>query len=187
MGAQLQMARNTDAQLDTYTGPPGEVVMSTTDGRLRTHDGVTVGGKKHTMNADCPWSYAWPQNQFYAAPAGAAGAPTFRAIAMSDLPNTSVAVALAAAGTNQAGATPLTKHNNEVTTVATGTGVRLAPSNFGDRIFVANAGANALLVYPASGEYIGALSMNTPVSIPAGKTAIFVCCYPGKYYAHLSA
>lgn len=187
MGAQLQMARNTDALLDTYTGLPGEVVMSTSDGRLRTHDGVTAGGKKHTMNADCPWSYSWTQNLFYASPSGASGGPTFRAIAMTDLPNTSVGVAISAAGTTQSGATALTKHNNEVTTVALGAGVRLAASGFGDRIFVANAGANTLLVYPAPGEYLNALSMNTPISIPSGKTAIFTCCYPGKFYSTISA
>lgn len=74
--------------------------------------------------------------------------------------NTSVAQpitnTISAAGTTTANATALTGVINYVTTVASGTGVRLWEAEVGSVIIVHNLGANALLVYPpASGQIYG--------------------------------
>lgn len=200
MSVQLQLARNTDAGLNSYTGPAGEMVVSTTDWRPRMNDGVTAGGKKLAMQIDLPASFNWTANYIYAGPAsGAAAPPTFRAMVSADLPNNpalsgntsvSAAAGVSAAGTTQATATALTKDNNEVTTVAAGAGVALMTSVAGMRVFVANAQAvNALLVYPVNGgtEKINALAANAAFSIPAGKNAIFFCCGVGQWYVVLTA
>jgi hypothetical protein len=46
MGTPLQLRRDSDAILDAYTGPAGELVISTTDWRPRVQDGATVSGRK---------------------------------------------------------------------------------------------------------------------------------------------
>lgn len=81
---------------------------------------------------------------------------------------------LTAAGSTQVTALDLTAATNIVTTTAASTGVQLQPTNQGDSVLVANLGANALLVYPASGGIINALAANAGFSVAAGKTAIFV-------------
>jgi hypothetical protein len=74
-----------------------------------------------------------------------------------------------AAGTTQGTGTTLTAQLNNITTVASGTGVVLpAPVQAGVSISIVNKGANPLLVYPNSGASIDALSANTPFSIPVG-------------------
>lgn len=197
MSVQLQLARNTDTNLNSYTGPQGELVISTTDWRPRTQDGTTAGGHKLAMQLDLPASYSWPANEFYASPNGSSGGPTFRAIVSADLPSSpafagnvsfSAAAGISAAGTTQGTATALTKDQNEVTTVAAGSGVKLPASTAGNAIAVANAQAtNALLVYPATGDAINALAANTALSLAAGKNAIFFCCAAGKWYAVVTA
>jgi hypothetical protein len=69
----------------------------------------------------------------------------------------STATGLTAAGTNLATALALTAEYNVVSTTASGTGVAL-PSVTGAKIWVYNAGANALLVYPPSGTVNGGAS-----------------------------
>lgn len=86
--------------------------------------------------------------------------------------------ALTAAGSTQADALALDAVSSihRVTTAAASTGVRLpavgAPSVAGDTLFIRNDGANALTVYPAVGEFINALSVNTGKSLAAGSMAI---------------
>ncbi len=53
-----------------------------------------------------------------------------------------------AAGTSAGSATAITYVYNNVTTVASGTGVKLPPTEMGETIWVTNSGANALSVYP---------------------------------------
>lgn len=94
---------------------------------------------------------------------------------------------LSGAGSNQATATAITKQTNEFTTVAASTGARLPAPEQGEFIFVANAGANALNVYPASGHSINALAANAAFSLAAGKNALFWAATATKWYANLSA
>jgi hypothetical protein len=196
MSVLLQLARNTNTNLASYTPAAGEIVISTTDWHPRVGDGTTAGGRPVALSFDLPSSFSWPANQFYASPNGSSGAPTFRALVSADLPSSpaftgnakySALGGISAAGATQGTATALTKDINEVTTVAAGTGVILFASAAGNRVHIANAGANALAVYPASGEAINALAANTAFSLPAGKNAIFFCAATGKWYVVLTA
>ena len=85
------------------------------------------------------------------------------------------ATGLSAAGTTQGTATAISKTNSVFTTVASGAGAtlpNLAPVNGAFAEFtVVNAGANALLLYPASGNTINALAANAALSVAAGTIA----------------
>lgn len=61
-----------------------------------------------------------------------------------------VAATLSAAGTTISDATEVTAAHSYVTTVAAGAGVKLVAKESGFNFSVANAGANALKVYPPS-------------------------------------
>jgi len=94
---------------------------------------------------------------------------------------------LSGAGTTQGTATAITKQTNEFTTVAASSGAILPSPEQGEFIFVANAGANALNVYPASGHSINALAANAAFSLAAGKNAVFWAATASKWYVNLSA
>lgn len=94
---------------------------------------------------------------------------------------------LSAAGTNQGTAAAITNQTNEFTTVGSGQGAILPSPEQGEFIFVANAGANALLVYPASGHSINALAANAAFSVAAGKNALFWAATASKWYVNLTA
>lgn len=94
---------------------------------------------------------------------------------------------LSAAGSAQGDATAITKQTNEFTTVGSGQGARLPSPEQGEFIFIANAGANALNVYPTSGHSINELSANAPFSLAVGKNAMFWAATASKWYANLSA
>lgn len=94
---------------------------------------------------------------------------------------------LSGAGTTQGTATVITKQTNEFTTVGAGQGAKLPSPEQGEFIFVANAGANALLVYPDTGHSINALAANAAFSLAAGKNALFWAATASKWYALLSA
>jgi hypothetical protein len=99
-----------------------------------------------------------------------------------------VANSLTAAGTTNANALQLSSAINRVTTTASGTGVRLPPLEVGSSIFVMNSGANALLVYPGTGNQINALTATTAgFSVAAGGRALFVAAAPTVWGAVLSA
>jgi hypothetical protein len=53
-----------------------------------------------------------------------------------------------AAGTSAGNATAITFVYNNITTVASGAGVKLPPTEMGELIWITNSGANALTVYP---------------------------------------
>jgi hypothetical protein len=94
---------------------------------------------------------------------------------------------LSAAGSTQGTATAITKQTNEFTTVGAGQGAILPSPEQGEFIFVANAGANALSVYPASGHSINALAANASFSLAAGKNAMFWAATATKWYVNLTA
>lgn len=94
---------------------------------------------------------------------------------------------LSGAGTTQGTATAITKQTNEFTTVAASTGARLPSPEQGEFIFMANAGANALAVYPNTGHSINALATNAAFSLAVGKNALFWAATATKWYANLSA
>jgi len=100
----------------------------------------------------------------------AAGNSPFAAIAI----NGDLADNLTAAGSTQADALALSAVFNIVGTAASGTGVRLMASEPACDVVVKNLGANALNVYPATGQAINALSANAAFAISAGASATFL-------------
>ena len=91
---------------------------------------------------------------------------------------------ITAAGTNQATATALaaptffaSPATFVVSTVASGTGVVLPAAIAGMDITVVNAGANPLLVYPATGGSIDGAAANAPMSIPPAGGAVNLVAY----------
>lgn len=99
-----------------------------------------------------------------------------------------VANNLTAAGTTNADALALSNATNIVTTTAASTGVVLPRIETGASVFVANLGANALLVYPGTGVQINALTATTGgFSVGAGKSALFFGTSGTRWAALLSA
>lgn len=101
-----------------------------------------------------------------------------------------LSTAISAAGTTQAGATLLTTATSIVTTVAAGSGVRLPVTpavSAGDRLHVANHGANTLAVYPPTGGALSANTANVPAMVAAKKSADFLCIDGTNYSAMLGA
>lgn len=95
---------------------------------------------------------------------------------------------LTAAGSTNADALQLSSAINRVTTTASGTGVKLPPLEVGSSVFVMNSGANALLVYPGTGNQINALTVTTAgFSVAAGGRAQFFAVAPTVWGAVLSA
>jgi hypothetical protein len=110
-----------------------------------------------------------------------AGAPCITPTRMSDLVVTSVPLAasgIAAAGTSQGTATPLSAQMNAVTAVAPGAGVILPPPVAGQSVWVANQGANRLTVYPPAGAAIDGLAANWPMRLEIGVTAQWIALSP---------
>lgn len=75
-----------------------------------------------------------------------------------------------------------------VTTTATGgDSITLPPSQLGDDMFVFNAGAASLNVFPATGEAIGTGSANAAFAVGIGKGAYFCVVTAGRWLPALSA
>lgn len=93
------------------------------------------------------------------------------------------------AGGGQGSATALTKQINRVTTVGTaGDSVILPAATAGLAITVINAAAaNAMDVFPQSGEVINALAADTALSVAANKTVIFFCAVNGTWNSVVTA
>lgn len=78
---------------------------------------------------------------------------------------------LTASGTTSSDALQLVKVYNVLTTVASGTGVKLPPTEEGEVIYITNNGANALLVYPY--EATTTIDGGVPSTINIGCSAIY--------------
>lgn len=90
---------------------------------------------------------------------------------------------ITAAGTTQGTATQLVAAMNNVTTVASGTGVNLPASSAGLSIVVQNNGANALLVYPFQGatDTINGVAATQGVVLFPGAVGVFNCTTAGAW------
>jgi hypothetical protein len=97
------------------------------------------------------------------------GMPAGLVLALSDAIDN-----LTATGTTQADALELWNAINRVSTVSSGTGVKL-PKNTqqGDEVLIYNDGANSLTVYPASGDSIDDYGADASISIESGYSAVF--------------
>lgn len=89
----------------------------------------------------------------------------------------------------QASALQLRYRKSRVTTVATGgDSVKLPKALAGMQMSVINAAAaNAMDVFPSTGEIINALSANTALSVVANKHIIFSCVVNGTWNSLLTA
>ena len=98
--------------------------------------------------------------------------------------STSITSSISAAGTTQGTATTLNTDYNVVSTVASGSGVVLptAASPFGRAVTVVNRGANALLVYPATGAAIDGAATNAAISVPVNSEIQFVSSSATQWY-----
>lgn len=83
-------------------------------------------------------------------------------------PNTETAT-----GTGQTDAFLLIANITIFGTVASGAGARLPSATGRSAYYVFNNGANALLIYPATGETLNVSAANASVSVPVGKSAFF--------------
>lgn len=100
----------------------------------------------------------------------------------------SVGAALTAAGTGQSDALQLAANLNQVTTVASGTGVKLfATPAAGDVVMIYNAGANALTVYPQTSGTINQLSANAGVTLAINTGMILFAATTSAWMAIMSA
>lgn len=98
------------------------------------------------------------------------------------------ATSVSAAGTTQSNGTALSSADNEVTTVASGAGVVLpSTATAGDTVCIFNAGANALKVYPVSGEQINALPTNQHFSLAVNTGVILKKVSSTRWFGVLSA
>lgn len=93
------------------------------------------------------------------------------------------------AGGGQASALQLNYRKSRVTNVATAAdSVKLPKAEPGMEMTVVNAAAaNAMNVFPATGESINALSANTALSIAANKAVTFHCVNAGTWHSVLTA
>ena len=95
---------------------------------------------------------------------------------------------ISAAGTTQGDATSLTNAENEVSTVVSGSGVVLySLATPGDTQCVFNAGANALRVYPPSGQKINALPTNQHMTLATNTGCLFKMVSSTRWFGVLSA
>jgi hypothetical protein len=92
-------------------------------------------------------------------------------------------------GGGQASATALPSYINRVTTVAAAAdSVKLPAAVAGLQITVINAAAaNAMNVFPQTGEIINALAANTALSVAANKSVVFSCAVAGTWNSNLTA
>lgn len=107
--------------------------------------------------------------------------------AFGDLSSCETGITATASGT-QVTSYQLTKAINRVTTVASGAGVKLPVAKAGSIVYVTNAGANALAVFPyLSSSVINALSAGAAYSVATAKSVMFVCAVDGQWDTILTA
>jgi hypothetical protein len=103
-------------------------------------------------------------------------------------PNSVATGIVARAGGGQALATLLTNSINRVTTVATvGDSVLLPNAVLGDDVWVYNASATSMNVFPQSGQSIGVTAANTAIACASHVGIHFLCSTAGVWDAVVGA
>jgi hypothetical protein len=93
---------------------------------------------------------------------------------VSQLPTVTPTTATLTAGTDAQGQGPITTDQVTITTAAANpSGVTLPTAVAGDRVIIANRGANPVNIYPATGAAIGALATNAPVLLAVNQSVEF--------------
>ncbi|MBA3912007.1 MAG: hypothetical protein C0524_19535 [Rhodobacter sp.] len=96
------------------------------------------------------------------------------AVRFDQLPSITPTTATLTAGTNAQGQGPITTDQVTITTAAANpSGATLPTAVAGDRVIIANRGANPVNIYPATGASIGALAANAPVLLAVNQSVEF--------------
>ena len=96
------------------------------------------------------------------------------AVRLDQLPTFTPTTATLTAGTNAQGQGPITTDQVTITTAAANpSGATLPTAVAGDRVIIANRGANPVNIYPATGAAIGALATNAPVLLAVNQSVEF--------------
>jgi len=122
------------------------------------------------------------------------GASALQAVTATTITATSIAgtstgairlpvTAAAAAGTTQANATALAEGLNVVSAADGTKGVRLPTAVAGATVIVKNTAAGALLIYPATGAAINAISANGSYSITNLTSSLLVASSTTQWYS----
>jgi hypothetical protein len=88
---------------------------------------------------------------------------------------------ITATGSTRTDAKQLVSVFNSVDTVASGTGVKLPPTEMGEVIYVSNSGASALKVYPY--ESTSTINKTTSASVAKDHTSIFFAVNNSMWYS----
>ena len=104
----------------------------------------------------------------------AAGTNAGDAVRFDQLPTFTPTTATLTAGTDAQGQGPITTDQVTITTAAANpSGATLPTAVAGDRVIIANRGANPVNIYPATGAAIGALATNAPVLLAVNQSVEF--------------
>ena len=104
----------------------------------------------------------------------AAGTNAGDAVRFDQLPSITPTTATLTAGTDAQGQGPITTDQVTITVAAANpSGVTLPTAVAGDRVIIANRGANPVNIYPATGAAIGALAANAPVLLAVNQSVEF--------------
>lgn len=96
------------------------------------------------------------------------------AVRFDQLPTFTPTTATLTAGTNAQGQGPITTDQVTITVAAANpSGATLPTAVAGDRVIIANRGANPVNIYPAAGAAIGALATNAPVLLAVNQSVEF--------------
>lgn len=104
--------------------------------------------------------------------------------AVSDTTNASIEIGVVAAGTVAGDATAVTKQTVVVATAALNTGIIIPVALAGKEMFIFNQGANALDVYPATGDQIDG---GASISVAIGKSVVIKAVDATDWYSIVGA
>lgn len=99
---------------------------------------------------------------------------TFTSLVATSAPSGTQVGLTAHAGGGQTNGTPLIAGFNQFTTVASAADSATLPANvLGNTVVVSNAGASSMNVFPALGDNINSLSVNTAIAVTPGASLVF--------------
>lgn len=94
---------------------------------------------------------------------------------------------ISAAGTVVGDSTALTASINFLSTVAAGTGVQVADGELGDSVIIYNGGANAVKIYPPTGDNFNQLAVNSSISLASVTGCMIVKVTTAQWVVFVSA
>ena len=173
---QLLIGNGTNYTLATLTQGTGMTITNGAGSITVTNAGVTsIAGTTDQITASASTGAVTLSLPSFVAAPGRVQVPSY-------LHQTTTSTS--AAGTDQATATGVQFRYTIVTSVAAGTGVRLpaSPDPYGNEIYIRNAGANSLNIYPQTSGTIGTLAVNAPLVLPAGQETTLVHYSLNQWY-----